>query len=730
MSEMSSWVLKGIDPALRDRAAEDAARLGVSLADYLTDVVLRSALVEQMSGQPEEEPAQYSPHGAPIIAPQGDGPESYAVRHRLRGLERRLNAAVHTLDDSMLDITTRLGEMEGLVSDTADGLVQQRQENEAAFTGVHMDVTVLGDNISALAAATTDRAAGFDQRLDAIEMIARNADEACAELAEEQHALKHAVASDFADFTTEITGRLHTTLAEVRHNAAEAAAEADAAIAHLIQEFRHAREMLDERLEESAADTRAHMHAAFADAAERLGSLAERVIANEHNAARTAEQLHARIIDTEDAAQTALEETAQSLRQADAALASDAVRRAHDQEAALENLRSTLRGEIAGLREDHGAAQARIGLLDSAFANHAGTLVETREALAQRISDGEAQVRAMLARAEADQNQRHNNASARIDAAERETAQLGKLIRAEVDRVESCTTAALSKLAGDISQGDSDLAAQIAQLRGQAQTETALLREGVAGALSRAQMLEAAVERVETTAGPLADRIAQIEAAFAGVDQTIADRVIDLENAVNSIDPSVAGRLADVEAAVEAQRHLAARVDAQQSFINDTGEQLQGMTRLLNRVAAQTGETAAKTEERVHAMEMALADIRLDHIAGVSAERDSAHDLVLTLQARVAEMETTQVNAIHTITTEIARFIEENDARLAALEGPRDTDRDLANAFEALRRRVEERIIGVEQRSVRMLEQVADTVSMIEERFVATQRDIAAVKSA
>ena len=730
MSETSSWVLKGIDPALRERAAEDAARLGVSLADYLTDVVLRSALVEQMSGRSEEEPAQYSVHGAPIVAPQGDGPESYAVRHRLRGLERRLNAAVHTLDDSILDITNRLGEMEGVVSDTADGLVQQRQENEAAFTGVHMDVTVLSDNISALAAATTDRAAGFDQRLDAIEMIARNADEACAELGEDQQALKHAVASDFAEFTTEITGRLHATLAEVRPSAAEASAEADAAITHLVQEFRNAREMLDARLDESVIETRAHMHAAFSDAAERLGSLAERVIANEHNAARTAEQLHARILDTEDAAQTALEEAAQSLRQADAALASDAVRRAHDQEAALENLRSTLRDEIAGLREDHSAAQARIGLLDSAFANHAGTLVETREALAQRISDGEAQVRAMLARAEADQNQRHNTASARIDAAERETAQLGKLVRAEVDRVESCTTAALSKLAGDIAQGDSDLAAQIAQLRGQAQTETALLREGVAGALARAQMLEAAVERVEAGVGPLAQRIAQIEAAFSGIDQTLSDRVIDLENVVNAIDTSVPARLADVESAIEAQRHLAARVEAQQSFVNDAGEQLQGMTRLLNRVAAQTGETAAKTEERVHAMEMALADVRLDHIAGVSAERDSAQQMVLTLQARVAEMETTQVNAIHTITTEIARFIEDNDARLAALEGPRDTDRDLAAAFEALRRRAEERIIGVEQRSVRMLEQVADTVAMIEERFVATQREIAAVKSA
>ena len=730
MSEMSSWVLKGIDPALRERAAEDAARLGVSLADYLTDVVLRSALVEQMNAQSEEEPAQYSLHGAPIIAPQGDGPESYAVRHRLRGLERRLNAAVHTLDDSMLDLTTRLGEMEGVVSDTADGLQQQRQENEAAFNGVHMDVTVLGDNISALAAATNDRATGFDQRLDAIEMIARNADEGCAELAEDHQALKHAVASDFAEFTTEISGRLHATLAEVRHSAAEAAAEADAAIAHLVQEFRNARDMLDARLEESAAETRAHMHAAFADAAERMGDLAERVIGNEQLAARTAEQLHARIIDTEDAAQTALEETAQSLRQADAALASDAVRRAHEQEAALENLRTTLRGEIAGLRDDHAQAQARIGLLDSAFANTAGTLVETREALVQRISDGEAQVRAMLARAEADQNQRHNNASARIETAEREIAQLGKLVRAEADRVESCTTAALTKLAGDIAQGDADLAAQITQMRGQAQTETALLREGVAGALARAQMLEAAIERVETAAGPLSQRIAQIEAAFAGVDQTIADRVVDLENAVNAIDPTVSARLADVEAAVEAQRHLAARVDAQQSFVQDASEQLQGMTRLLNRVAAQTGETAAKTEERVHAMEVALADIRLDHIAGVSAERGEAHDMVLTLQARIAEMEATQVSAIHTITTEIARFIEMNDARLEALEGPREAERDLATAFEALRRRVEERIIGVEQRSVRMLDQVADTVALIEERFVEAQREIAAVKSA
>jgi len=723
MSEMSSWVLKGIDPALRERAAIDAARLGVSVADYLTDVVLRSALLEQMTGQTGADPSQHGYEDAGNIAPLGDGPESYAVRHRLRGLERRLNAAVHNLDDSMLDLTSRMGEMEGVADDTVTALKQAQQENAAAFTGVHMDITVLGDNICALAAATSDRAAGFDQRLDAVEMIARNADEACAELAEDQQALKHAVASDFADFTTDISGRLHATLAEVRHSAAEASAEADAAIAHLVSEFRNAREMLEARLDESAADTRAHMHAAFADAAERLGALAERVIGNEQTAARTAEQLHARIIDTEDAVQTALEETAQSLRHADAALASDAVRRAHEQEAALANTRASLAAEIAAVREDQTAQQARIGLLDSAFANTAGTLVETREALAQRISDGEAQVRAMLTRAEADQNARHNKASARLDAIEHDAAHIRQTVKVETDRVEACTFAALEKLAGDIAHGDADLAAELTQMRGQSQVEHALLREGVAGALARAQLLDTAVERVEAASGPLAQRMAQIEAAFSGIDQTLPSRIADLEAKVASIDTSLPARVADIEADMGATRSLAQRVDAQQSFVTDAAEQIQGMTRILNRVAAQSGEVATKTEERVHAMEVALADIRLDHFAAGSAERDSAHDMVLALQSRVAEMEATQISAIHTITTEIARFIEDNDRRLAAFEGPRDTDRDLATAFEALRRRVEERIIGVEQRSVRMLEQVADTVSMIEERFVASQRE-------
>ncbi|PZO48518.1 MAG: hypothetical protein DCF16_16185, partial [Alphaproteobacteria bacterium] len=383
MSETSSWVLKGIDPSIRERAVEEAARLGVSVSDYLTDVVVKNALLDQLNGRTEAEPTHAYGDDAPIIAPLGDGPESYAVRHRLRGLERRLNAAVHTLDDSMLDLTSRMGEMEGVVGDTANALAQAQQENAAAFAGVQMDFTVVADNIAALAHAHADRAAGHERRLDSVEMIARNADEACAELAEAQSALKHAVASDFAEFANDITGRLHATLAEVRHTASEAAAEADAAIAHLVAEFRHAREMLDARLDESAAETRAHMHAAFADAAERLGALAERVIDNENMSARNIESLRAQVLDAEDAAQTALEETAQSLRQADAALASDAIRRAHEQEAALNDTRVAFANEILVVREDQTAQQQRIALLAAAFASTAATTSAPRAAIAQ-----------------------------------------------------------------------------------------------------------------------------------------------------------------------------------------------------------------------------------------------------------------------------------------------------------------------------------------------------------
>ena len=81
-------------------------------------------------------------------------------------------------------------------------------------------------------------------------------------------------------------------------------------------------------------------------------------------------------------------------------------------------------------------------------------------------------------------------------------------------------------------------------------------------------------------------------------------------------------------------------------------------------------------------------------------------------------METRQAELLDTLRADIVRFVTDNDRRLAALEHT-EVDYNLAAEFDDLRRRVEERILGIEQRSVRTLEQVADTVQMLEERFVA-----------
>src|SRR5690606_23583315 len=120
----SAGVLKGIDPETRDRADPEAGRLGASLSDDLTDMVLRAAITDQVVGtMPTEEPA----------APQ-DGAEP-GVRHRFRTLERRLehsltslDSAQRTLDASFFDISERVDELEGFAANTAQALQQGLQD--------------------------------------------------------------------------------------------------------------------------------------------------------------------------------------------------------------------------------------------------------------------------------------------------------------------------------------------------------------------------------------------------------------------------------------------------------------------------------------------------------------------------------------------------------------------------------------------------------------------------
>jgi hypothetical protein len=186
---------------------------------------------------------------------------------------------------------------------------------------------------------------------------------------------------------------------------------------------------------------------------------------------------------------------------------------------------------------------------------------------------------------------------------------------------------------------------------------------------------------------------------------------------------------------------------------------------MLGRATTQNAEAAQKAEERVHKLEVALADLQLDHLASRNTPVATVDDIealqrrigeieqrpiqatatpddlaalqsrvnaielrpdapagvspeaIVVLDQRMGVMERCQAESLEALRADIVRFVSDNDRRLAALEHT-EVDYNLAAEFDGLRRRVEERILGIEQRSVRTLEQVADTVQMLEERFM------------
>ena len=707
----NSWVLRGVDAETRQRAEQEAARRGVSLADYLTDVVLQMALTEQL-GTPaaqEAEPDQQIQAGETAAgAEQAD----FAVRHRLQALERRLGLAVggldsafHALDSSMFGLAARVDEAEVLAADTADLLNQALQDNAAQLGALRKRLGDAEDQTGVLAEAQEalgQRCDGLAQHLAAVDEAARTANASAEQLAAAHEALKFAVAEDFSAFAGETAQRLSDGLDEVRAAADAAAEQADAAVAHLVNELRAVREAVEERLNDSVAETRARVQSAFADAAERMNGLGERVNECERLTTQTAEQLRAQIADVEDAAQTAIEETAETLRQAGAALASECARAARDNRTALESVHSDLSGEIADLRERQGAGLARLKLIDTVVTNALGEVASLRESAETRAAQGEAAVRAVLAQAQADWDARHNAATARLEKLERENAEAHMALHAETERVESCVFAALEKLGGDRAEGDAALARRIDALRDQGSDALARLAE------------------VDQTVGRQAERLAQLEAHVATTASAVADQIerLETELSLRAIDCAFDERLLRLEAAAEKDdtAHalaavrgqlgaLAAKVDARD---NDTAlaQRLEEFNARLFASEAQAGESA----DRIHGMARLLSRLSAQN-AGAEA--------VQALERRVGELEQKQREAIERLHADIAHFIGENERRLETLEQAPTSDGDIGAEFEALRRRIEERVLGVEQRSVRALEQVADTMAVLEERFLA-----------
>lgn len=733
------WIADETDEEALASALAEAERQGLNLDDYLIGLLL---------------------NGEAVAPPEGAGPpalraapveEISPFRHKLQALERRfsgavngLDGAVHALDASLHGIAARVDQTETLAADTADVLDQalqdmgalrsradaaERQQHAAHKANEHAH-----DDIR-------DKCALLASELAETGRIARRAEETGESVALAQDALQQAVAQDFNRFSEQTLAQIGTSLGELREAADAAARHADKAAEHLIGELRALRKRVDQQLTDSAAETRARMHAAFADAAERHAALAERVDANESALAKVSEQLRAQINNVEDAAQTALEETADGLRQAHSALAVDLARSTTDHAAALEAARAEVADEIAALHED---ANQQI------------------RALAGRVADGEAAV-----------------------------THARQALGADIERVEACTLAALEKLSGDSAAGDAALREEVQSVLAHSaeHTETALalaetrikeLREQHGDLRAQLDRIAAALGPYDQSAAPFSERLsaaernaaqyadqavaalnrklAQVE-AIAGdhseIEQALAalsSRVEALtgelsvsigarvSSQVEDLNGRIAGQIESVNArVVEQAERLSAHVAENEANNTEITSRLATLGDRLAQAGAESAQAAERTEEKLRNFELALADLRLETLSP-PAQSDSSADgeALAAIAARLDDLEQRQASAFDTLRADIALFIGENDKRLELLEQAEPAGanaaaelaaeiearlaqlehRDLGLEFETLRLQIEERILNVENRSVKVLAQIGDTVALLERRFL------------
>lgn len=767
MSE-KSWVLRGVDAEARQAALAEAERRGLSLPDYLTEVLLGEVLAGQI-----EAPAEPAPEAEPAFAaPQRSSRENFAFRHRVEALERRLTAslggldgALQALDSTVLSLTGQLDETGALAEDGAVALIEL-SANVAALrkrlTDAEENAESLIENNDQAHEGLAARCAALEAHLTSVEAIAYAADATGARLAQAQEALQRALAQDFNAFAHESDRRFEAASEDMRALAEDAAAHADAAAQRAIEALRLTREAMEQNLVDQAEETRAVVHGAFVDAADRIDALADRVLENQRVAQRMGEQMNARLNNIEDAAHIAIEETADALRSADATLSAEIARAVQDSRAAV--------ADLAARQDD--AAQ-RLKLVDFALNNAIADVAAFREEAQASLGDVETVFEARYETLDADVRARHDALDsgirarleavmARLDHVAETATYDFQQAAANIDRVEACTFAALEKLARDIAEGDAAASEHLITRLSAIDRAVGAQERAALDLHARIGRLESSADstRAEETLAGLAEdvnaRFARIESALdaPGTSEAIATLAEDVNTRLGQLERTAADtRTEHALAALTEEVQLVAnqvrendamaqltelrlRVEAQNSLLSDAADRTHGVARMLSRVTAQNADVAAQAEERLHKLELGLTDLRLD-IASVGANA-AAEEAIVDIAERMAGLERRQAAALEALHADIAAFIEDNDRRLGALEQggvatltgdevliahaieARLTEleqRDPGADFETLRKRIEDRLLGVERSSVRALEQMADTIALIEKRY-------------
>jgi hypothetical protein len=690
----------------------------------------------------------------------------------LASVRAAADAAARHADASAAHLVNELRTICEAIDARLEESASETQTLRAQLDDAEKATIVSGQTSQAAHVLLADACGELEHRIDMVEELARGAEAAAASLAVEQESLRRAVSDDLGELSDQTSKRLGEGLQTVRAAADAAARHADAAAAHVVNELRTLREALDARIEKSAGETKSRMQAAFVEAGDRMAALANRVLDAERAQARSAEQLRGEIANAEDAAQAALEETAEGLRRGDAHLAAELLRARDAAQVGLDGVRGALAEETEDMRKRHLSALARLAQVEAALANANDETEGLRNSLAIRIAALTAGGREGLAHAESNWRARFEDLAARVSDGDDRLEEARRSLEADTQRVEACTLAALEKLNDDRVGADAALArdldgaftaarASIADARHNFETDAAALRGQHAGLQARLDVVDAAL----TAIPPLQVALARLEGAVSDRSQEIelAGRVAKLEHAVGTIKgddtnqrlraqldalatqlaaqqneaPAV---LAALKAQISAQSSALAaqgrRLAAQENAAADAGDGLQNLARLLQGLSTHNAEVETEAQQRLRQLEVGFADLRLNQRAAADHADNAAIETIAIINARIADMESRSAAALTDLHAQIAAFAGDNERRLAAIEQADPPAlpeqpfahiearleqlelRDLGGEFVELRRRIDDRILGLEQRSISALERVCDSVAAIEQRLL------------
>jgi predicted XRE-type DNA-binding protein len=624
------------------------------------------------------------------------------IERRVASSVNGLGAEVRALDLALDALTARVDDAGALAEDTADTVNVALQEIRASVATLRKRIGDAEADADVAEQANEAAHRGIEARIANAEAAVERTHAYASELADGQVLIRRSIGDELRTLSEDVQRRLEAAIDEARAAADVAADRTDNAVAHLMRELRVLREANEARIAESVEQTRLKMHASVKDVSARLDTVALRVAENATAASRTLEDVTHRLAESENAVRTQFVAAAE----------------------AWDKREEIVRSEIAELREAHQTNLARAKLTDVAISNLVGEIAAIGETVDRRVGKAQARQEQLLSEVSA----RINAAETRATQAQQEAAQAKRVLSADIERVETCTLASLEKLAADIVNSREHGTRALAEAKTRQDAEIQAAKSAAADAASRLNSFDAAFAALQQQVEPTHERLATLESAQGGVQQ-LAERLLRIEHIVarGDADKSLATlrRAVDsLNARVESHAPVAAavqrieeRLAQREREAREAGTRLKDVADVLSQFTAQSADAAVQSDERLQRLEAAVLDWR----GGESASNEALTQLNLTRQ-RIAEIERQQAASLEALRGQIEDFAKANDRRLTILETITESNatapsqRDLSREFDIFRSLWEDRVQALESRSMRALEQVGETLAMLERR--------------